>query len=48
VLLTWNNSWYYQDLMRGLREAIRDGRLADYAERFTAEQATGDIAPLAA
>jgi queuine tRNA-ribosyltransferase len=28
VLLTWNNLWYYQDLMRGLRAAIEAGGLA--------------------
>jgi queuine tRNA-ribosyltransferase len=30
MLLTWHNVWYYQDLMRGLRRAIQDGRLAAY------------------
>src|SRR3546814_710257 len=28
MLLTWHNLTYYQDLMRGLREAIVAGRLA--------------------
>jgi queuine tRNA-ribosyltransferase len=31
VLLTWNNVWYYQDLMRGLRQAIEEGRLEEHA-----------------
>ena len=45
MLLTWNNLWYYQDLMRGLRAAIEQGRLAAFAERFYAEQAGGDLPP---
>jgi queuine tRNA-ribosyltransferase len=45
VLLTWNNLWYYQDLMRGLRAAIAEGRLADFVVRFAAEQAIGDLEP---
>jgi queuine tRNA-ribosyltransferase len=45
VLLTWNNLWYYQDLTRGLRAAIEGGRLAEFAERFAAEQAAGDLPP---
>ena len=31
MLLTWDNLAYYQDLMRGMREAIAAGRFADYA-----------------
>ena len=30
ILLTWNNIWYYQDLMAGLRTAIEEARLADH------------------
>jgi queuine tRNA-ribosyltransferase len=45
MLLTWNNLWYYQDLMRGLRAAIADHRLTDFAAAFHAEQARGDLAP---
>jgi queuine tRNA-ribosyltransferase len=45
MLLTWNNLWYYQDLMRGLRGAIAEGRLQDFAARFAAEQAKGDFEP---
>ncbi len=45
VLLTWNNLWFYQDLMRRLREAIAEGRLAAFAEAFAADQARGDIPP---
>jgi queuine tRNA-ribosyltransferase len=32
MLLTWHNLTYYQDLMRGMREAIAGRRFADYAE----------------
>ena len=31
MLLTWHNVQYYQDLMRGLRGAIRTGRLEAHA-----------------
>jgi queuine tRNA-ribosyltransferase len=31
MLLTWNNLAYYQDLMAGIRKAIGEGRLTDYA-----------------
>ena len=44
ILLTWNNLWYYQDLMRAVRAAIAEGRLATFAAAFHAEQARGDIA----
>ena len=46
MLLTWNNLWYYQDLMRGLRAAIEAGCLADFAAAFHEEQARGDLSPL--
>ena len=47
TLLTWNNLWYYQDLMRDLRAAVEQGRLAEFAASFHEEQARGDIPPLA-
>lgn len=47
ILLTWNNLWYYQDVMRGLRRAIAEGALADFVAAFAAEQALGDIEPWA-
>ena len=31
MLLTWHNLAYYQDLMRGLRAAIIEGRFAQHA-----------------
>ena len=46
ILLTWNNLWYYQDLMRGLRAAITDCRLAEFAAAFHDEQARGDLPPM--
>jgi queuine tRNA-ribosyltransferase len=36
MLMTEHNLWFYQQLMAGLRGAIADGRLADYAESFRA------------
>jgi len=36
MLLTWHNVQYYQDLTRGLRQAIRDGRLGAHAEHLRA------------
>ena len=33
MLLTWHNLRYYQDLTRGLRQAIRNGRLAAFADQ---------------
>lgn len=32
MLLTWHNLTYYQDLMRGLRQAIREDRLEEFAK----------------
>ncbi len=46
MLLTWHNLQYYQDLMRGLREAILTRSLAGFAARAVALEAEGDIAPL--
>jgi queuine tRNA-ribosyltransferase len=45
ILLTWNNVWFYQDLMRRLRAAIEAGRLAEEAAAILDEQARGDIPP---
>ena len=45
MLLTWNNISYYQDLMRGIRGAIRDGRFADHTAETSEAWAHGDIAP---
>ena len=43
MLLTWHNLQYYQDLMRGLREAVAAGRLAEFVETFSAVEAAGDF-----
>jgi queuine tRNA-ribosyltransferase len=36
MLLTWHNVQYYQDLMHGLRRAIRDGRFDAHADELRA------------
>jgi queuine tRNA-ribosyltransferase len=33
MLLTWHNLHYYQDVMRGLRTAIAEGRVGEFAQR---------------
>jgi queuine tRNA-ribosyltransferase len=43
MLLTWHNIQYYQDLTRGLREAIRAGRLAAHIEETRARWREGDL-----
>jgi queuine tRNA-ribosyltransferase len=42
MLLTWHNITYYQDLMRGLREAILAGRFADHVAALAAAWEAGD------
>jgi queuine tRNA-ribosyltransferase len=42
MLLTWHNVQYYQDLTRGLREAISAGRLDAHAAELEAAWAAGD------
>ncbi|HPD91166.1 MAG: tRNA guanosine(34) transglycosylase Tgt [Rhodobacter sp.] len=46
MLLTWHNLHYFQTLMQGLRDAIRDHRLAAFVAEFHALRAEGDIEPL--
>jgi queuine tRNA-ribosyltransferase len=46
VLLTWHNLTYYQDLMKGLRQAIAQDRLEEFARATLAELAQGDIEPI--
>jgi queuine tRNA-ribosyltransferase len=46
MLLTWHNLHYFQELMQGLRDAIRDGRLAAFVAAFHALRAEGDIEPV--
>ena len=46
MLLTWNNLAYYQYLMQGAREAIEQGRYADFMAETKEGWAKGDIDPL--
>ena len=46
MLMTWNNLHYYQQLMQGARDAIEQGRYADYMTETKAGWAKGDIEPL--
>jgi queuine tRNA-ribosyltransferase len=46
MLLTWHNLHYYQELMSGMRAAIREGRFAAFEAGFHRDRAQGDIAPL--
>ncbi|MDR3425388.1 MAG: tRNA guanosine(34) transglycosylase Tgt [Alphaproteobacteria bacterium] len=43
MLLTAHNMQYYQDLMRGLRGAIEQGKLDDFAAAFHEAQGRGDV-----
>ena len=46
MLLTWHNLHYYQDLMRGIREAVESRAFEDFRASFAAEQAAGDVPAL--
>ena len=46
MLLTWHNIQAYQTLMAGLRQAIAEGRFAQFAADAQALEEAGDIAPL--
>jgi len=46
MLLTAHNVTFYQDLMAGLRGAIGEGRLDDWAEGFLETYRAGDVAAL--
>jgi queuine tRNA-ribosyltransferase len=46
MLLTWHNIQFYQDTMRGLRAAIAEGHVKEFAAQALADEAKGDIAPL--
>jgi queuine tRNA-ribosyltransferase len=45
MLLTWHNIHYYQTLMRGLRDAILEGRFEAQAAALEAGWASGDAPP---
>ena len=46
MLMTWHNLQFYQDLMRGIRKAITEHRLAAFASEVLALEAQGDIEPI--
>ncbi|MDO8605863.1 MAG: tRNA guanosine(34) transglycosylase Tgt [Phaeospirillum sp.] len=46
MLLTWHNIQAFQDLTRGLRAAIAEGKVADFAAGAARLEAMGDIEPL--
>lgn len=46
MLLTWHNIRYYQRLMQGIRQALAEDLLDEFAEEFYENQAKGDIEPL--
>ncbi len=46
MLLSWNNLSYYQDLMKGIRLAIAEGRFADFYAETLEMWAKGDVDPL--
>ena len=43
MLLTWHNLHYYQNLMKGMREAIRNRSFADFQAKFEADRAKCDV-----
>ena len=43
MLLTWNNLAYYQALMAGMRDAIAQGRLADFIAQTKEGWARGEV-----
>ena len=46
MLLSWNNLSYYQDVMKGIRLAIAEGRFADFYAETLEMWAKGDVDPL--
>ncbi|WP_372674790.1 tRNA guanosine(34) transglycosylase Tgt [Aquicoccus sp.] len=46
MLLTWHNLHYFQEIMAGMRDAIGEGRFADWEAEFHATRALGDIEPV--
>ena len=43
MLLTWHNLQYYQDLMAGIRSAIRLNIFDKFVDEFYSVRAEGDI-----
>lgn len=46
MLISWANLHYYQDLMKGARSAIAEGRYEDYKAQTKAGWARGDLPPV--
>ncbi len=46
MLLTWHNLHYYQEIMRGMRDAIAAGDFVAWEAKFHADRSIGDIEPL--
>ncbi len=46
MLLTWHNVRYYERLMQGLRNAIKNDTLSQFADEFYENQVKGDIEEL--
>jgi queuine tRNA-ribosyltransferase len=46
MLLTWHNLHYFQEIMAGMREAIRQGQFATWEAEFHAQRAEGDVEPV--
>ncbi len=46
VLLTWNNVWFFEELVQGLRRAILERRAAEHAASVLADYQDGDIPPV--
>ncbi|MDC1481466.1 tRNA guanosine(34) transglycosylase Tgt [Ascidiaceihabitans sp.] len=46
MLLTWHNLQYFQDIMQGMRDAIRAGTFEAWQKYFHDGRAQGDIEPL--
>src|SRR6056297_3577725 len=46
MLLTWHNLHYYQQIMEGMRQAIAEGRFAEWEADFHKGREAGDIEPL--
>ncbi|MDK4737506.1 tRNA guanosine(34) transglycosylase Tgt [Rhizobium sp. CNPSo 3464] len=46
MLLSWHNLAYYQELMHGIRQAIAEGRFADFMAETQENWARGDLEPV--
>ena len=47
MLLSWHNIRYYERLMQGIRKALAEDRLDEFAKEFYQKQKQGDIEELA-